>query len=92
MGMNDISCPILPCIAYAEHGEIMCHNCPSSGEEPPSMNRPEKIPFHENGKTYYWHIPSRTVTDEAGGEVATNCFNLQIARTKVKIKKAGSHG
>ncbi len=51
------------------------------------MQRPTKVEFHENGKTYFWHIPSSTVTDERGGIISRHCYNLTMARAAVNRKQ-----
>jgi hypothetical protein len=42
------------------------------------------IKFQVNYVDYYWHKASETVYDKDGRVAASNCFNLQIARNKLK--------
>ena len=51
------------------------------------MNSKEWIEFHESGRTYYWHKPASTVTRTINGApIAYDCYNLKVARTKVRNK------
>ena len=50
------------------------------------MARFPTIPFHENGRTYTWHIPSGEVRYASNGRKATDhkCVTLDQARRKVR--------
>jgi|PlaIllAssembly_1097288.scaffolds.fasta_scaffold224755_3 hypothetical protein len=42
------------------------------------------VVFHEFSREFKWHIPSATVYNEQGLIVATECWNLEMARTAAR--------
>lgn len=52
----------------------------------------KKVPFHEDGRRYFWGVASKTITDSAGGVVQNGrkAYNLEQARAVVNPQKKGA--
>ena len=44
----------------------------------------KQFTFHESGREFVFDVPSRTVTNEYGVDIAYGCFNLEQARRKTR--------